>query len=92
MSPTDTTKRILIPRPTSLQIESQRSSIQTLNGPPPTSINAVPPKPRQRKNATWTDQEWEHQKPNFIRLFLEQDLPLQDVIRKIDKDHHFKAT
>ena len=92
MNPPDTIKRMLLPRSTTLPTECQSLSNEIIGGPPPSSIIAVPPKPRRPKNATCTIEEWEGQKPTFIHLFVELDLPLRDVILKMDKDHHFRAT
>ena len=92
MDPPDATNQMILPRPTPLQIERQWSNTQIIRRPLPSSTVVEPPKRRQPKNATKTDQEWEHQKLNIIRLLIEEDLPLKDVMRKMDEDHHFQAS
>ena len=93
MEQPNATDRVLLPRPTPLQTEYQSSNTQNLGGPLPSSTITMPlPKRRQPKNATITDQEWERQRPNFIRLFIGQDLALKDVMRKMEEDYNFKAS
>ena len=92
MNPIDATNRRLFPRSMLLQTGHQPSDNQLFEGLLPRSTVAALSKPRQPKSATRTGEEWERQKPNIIRLFVEQDLPLQDVMRKMGEDHDFHAS
>lgn len=92
MDPPHAINRILLPRPTPLQIEPHLSNTQTIGSSLHSSSTAKPPKQRQPKSATWTDQEWECQKPNIIRLLVEEDLSLKDVMRRMYEDFHFQAS
>ncbi|MCJ1391371.1 hypothetical protein MMC18_004235 [Xylographa bjoerkii] len=92
MNPSDGTTRVLLPKPTSLQMGPPPPNRQGLLTSLTSSATGTRPNPRQHKTATKTEQEWEEQKPNFLCLFVEKNLPLQEVIQVMNEKHHFKAS
>ena len=86
------TGRVLLPKVEPLEPRGRLSIAHTFIDSLATSESPVPPKCRQRKSATKTDQEWEDQKPTFLRLYVEDDLPLQEVMKKMEDEYQFKAS
>ncbi|MCJ1398407.1 hypothetical protein MMC11_001605 [Xylographa trunciseda] len=92
MNPPDATPRVLLPKPTSAQIRPLPLNSERLPSSFAGPAIGIQLNARQPKSATRTEQEWEDQKPNFLRLFVDQNLPLEDVIQKMDEEHDFKAS
>lgn len=55
--------------------------------PPPRSRRVNPSRaPRKTRN------EWEKIKVPFAKLYVDEDLPLKEVIERLQRDHNFDAT
>ena len=88
MDPQYTGRRPLLPRVEPLELGGQPPNVQ----PFVTHTMPLPPTSRQPKSAVRTDQEWEHQKSNFHRLYIGEDLPLPEVMKRMEEEYHFKAS
>ncbi|MCJ1420438.1 hypothetical protein MMC32_006795 [Xylographa parallela] len=91
MNPAEAISRVLLPRPAPSQTGLLPPNVQlpSSHAGPTTDTR---PRSRQPKTTTRSEQDWEDQRPNITRLFVEQDLPLQDVIQMMDEQYHFKAS
>lgn len=83
-------RRILMPKP--LSTNSFTSGHQVFAAPSAPPLNSLPRKAPGPKTATKTNEEWELQKPNFVRLYVEQDLPLPEVMNIMAQQHNFIAS
>lgn len=95
MGPPYITGRVLLPRvepPELGELGDRASNIHTSTSSLATSSIPGLPRSRQPKSATRTDQEWEDQKPNFLRLHVEEDLPLPEVMKRMEDEYQFKAS
>lgn len=85
-------RRLLLPKVEHLESRRQSSNAQTSTTSLTLSSIPLPPRSRQPKSATRTEQEWEDQKPNFVRLYVEENRPLEEVMKKMEDDYKFKAS
>ena len=47
--------------------------------------------PGKNKAPRHSNEEWELQKPNIERLYVEEDRPLREVIQVLKQNHEFTA-
>lgn len=57
-----------------------------------TSTASVHPASRRPKSEPKTDEEWEYHKPNICRLYVQEELKLQDVMKEMKSKYHFNAS
>ena len=59
---------------------------------PPLSANTAPQPRRKPKAPTKTRQQWEAQRTNIHQLYIDEDLPLADVMKAMEDNHDFRAS
>ncbi|KAL9122701.1 MAG: hypothetical protein Q9187_000739 [Circinaria calcarea] len=85
------TRRLLLPKPVSSRLGRQPYMAHA-DHPIPTSLALAQQGPRQLRSASKTEEEWDAQKLNFHRLYVEEDLPLKVAMEEMEKQYSFKAS
>lgn len=90
MEASSTGRRTLLPKPPSSQGVAPSNIRPDITSFP----SAPPPKPliRPPRSSAKSDQEWDRRRPMIYLLYFVEDLPLHEVMRRMDIEHNFQAT